>query len=53
MKKREKDIAWTVANGQMTKAEAARKLNRTNVGVNSKLFNGLVETLKDMEVIKT
>lgn len=53
MKKREKNIAWAVACGMMTKAEAARKLKMTNVGVNGRLFNALAAELKDRDIIKT
>ena len=48
---KDKNIAWQVANGHMTKAEAARKLKLSVQGVDTRLFNGLVATLKDREVI--
>lgn len=51
MLKKQKDTAWLVANGLMTKMEASRKLKVAHQNVNAKLFDGLVETLKDKGVI--
>lgn len=52
MRKTQRDTAWKVANGLMSKSEAAKVLKVDRRSVDTQLFNGLVEVLKGRNIVK-